>query len=219
MEQSKKVISLASLDKAEYNDGANLAFQNANNLLEIAKFCSKKRFDGNGAALLVTALEELSKAAYLKIKSHNPHIVIKELERLFKNHKIKHQTIIFLYTKSLTNSIKSRPIEEQNSAAFVAIVGLMIIGVLLAKNNQTVDLEKVRQQGYYVDFTGDENYWKSPVQLISSEVFKDYIVLTESVFENVKKDLFEGELTDIHSRQYITELGDKDVYFRKTYNF
>ena len=216
---AKKKNSLLNLKKTQYQEGAELALENAESLLEIAKTCHQKGFNGNGASILITSLEELSKSAYLKIKAHNPHIVIKELESFFKDHKIKHQAIIKLYSKTIINNINALPEEKQNSAGLVVIGTFLILAFVASKAEQPInfDLEKVRQRGYYVNFDEAKSYWRSPKDLIPSESFSAYISVVESIFENVKKDLFNGSLTDIHTKKYIDELQDENVYFRKTY--
>lgn len=207
--------SILKLKKVQYNEGANLTLQNAENLFEIAKLCNQKGFAGNGASILITSLEELAKAAYLKIKAHNPHIVVKELEGFFKNHKVKHGAIVQLYIKIF----KKLPQQQQEAFGLAILFGILYIFYIVLKTNQSVafDLETIRQRGYYVNFIEDENRWKAPKDLVSSEDFPQFIELAENLFENVKKDLFEGKLTDEHTKQYIQELDDENVYFRNTY--
>jgi len=81
--------SITRLSKKDFQKGADLALENAENLLKIAKSAHQMGIHGNGTSILITSLEELSKAAYLKIKAQNPQIVIKELENFFKKHKVK----------------------------------------------------------------------------------------------------------------------------------
>lgn len=215
----KQKNPLLNLKKIQFQEGADLALENAENLLVIAKTCHHNGFNGNGTSILITSLEELSKAAYLKIKAHNPHVVITELESFFKDHKVKHQAIIRLYTKSLTNNIKTLPEAQQNNAAFVVIGTFLVLAFIIAKNGHSLklDLEEVRQQGYYVNFVDGESCWHSPKDFIDSESFENFIEIVDHIFENVKKDLFNGKLTDVNTKQYIDELSDENVYFRKTY--
>ncbi len=216
MEKKTKAKSkLLNLKKIQYNEGADLTLENAENLFEIAKLCNQKGFAGNGASILITSLEELAKAAYLKIKAHNPHIVVKELEGFFKYHKVKHGAIIQLYTKIF----KKLPQQQQEAFGVTILIGIFYIAYFSWKTKQSIalDLETLRQRGYYVNFIEDENRWKAPKDLVSSEDFPQFIGLAEKLFENVKKDLFEGKLTDEHTRQYIQDLDDENVYFQRSY--
>jgi AbiV family abortive infection protein len=215
----KKKNTLLNLKKSQYHEGADLALENACNLLEIARKCDQKDLWGNGSSILITSLEELSKAAYLKIKAHNPHVVTRELDSFFKNHKVKHEAIVRLYTKTITNSLNSLPDDQMLPATFGFIATVVILVYVSAKNGQSthIDFEKTRQQGYYVNFIDAETCWHAPKHLITKEEFLDYIDIVDNIFDNVKKDLFGSELTDIHIKQYIEGLSDKNVYFRKTY--
>lgn len=215
----KKKNPLLNLKKTQYKEGAKLALENAENLFEIAKTCHQKGFNGNGTSILITSLEELSKASYLQIKAHNPHVVITELDDFFKNHKVKHKAIIRLYTKSITNNIKTLPEEKHNNAAFAVIASIIVLVYVAIETKQTLtlDLEKIRQKGYYVNFVDGEPCWHSPEDFIDSESFENVIEIVRLIFENVKKDLFNGKLTDFHTKEYIEELSDENVYFRKTY--
>jgi AbiV family abortive infection protein len=217
---TKKKHTLLNLKKTQYKAGADLALENAENLLKIAKSAHQMGIHGNGTSILITSLEELSKAAYLKIKAQNPHVVIKELENFFKKHKVKHDAIVRLYSKSILNNIKELPEEQQNNAAFVVLGVFIVLVFITAKNGHSIelDLEKIRQQGYYVNFVDSESFWHSPIDFIDSDGFSDLIEIVDHIFENVKKDLFNGNLTDINTKQYIDELSDENVYFRKTYN-
>lgn len=215
MSEDKQKKSLSNLKKTQYDEGAYLTLQNAENLFEIAKLCNQKGFAGNGASILITSLEELAKAAYLKIKAHNPHIVVKELEGFFKYHKVKHGAIAQLYIKIF----KKLPQQQQEAFGLAILFGIFYIAYASWKTKQSValDLETIRQRGYYVNFIEDENRWKAPKDLVSSEDFPRFIELAEKLFKNVKKDLFEGKLTDEHTKQYIQDLDDENVYFQRNY--
>lgn len=211
----KQKNPLLNLKKIQFQEGADLALENAENLLKIAKSCHQMGLSGNGTSILITSLEELSKASYLKIKEQNPEIVVKELEGFFRSHKVKHQAIIRLYTKSVTNNLKALPKEHQCVGGFVIIGVLLVLAVIAEKNGFSLklDLEKIRQRGYYVNFKNDETRWLSPKDLIGPDGFGDFIEIVEHVFTNVKKDLFHGQLTDINTKEYINELGDENVFF------
>lgn len=219
MKEKKTKIKnqLLNLKKSQYKEGADLILENAENLLDIAKTCHQKGLSGNGTSILITSLEELSKAAYLKIKAHNPHVVIKELENFFNDHKVKHKAIIRLVAKSISDNFKNKSDEDKDKLGLVIFIGIAITLFIAYNNEHTFNLEKIRQKGYYVDFNYDKSCWQSPKELITSESFSKYISIVENIFCNVKKDLFAGELTDVNTKQFIADLYDDNVYFRKTY--
>lgn len=210
----EKQPSIFKLNKKQYQEGATLTLQNAENLFEIAKSCHEKGFHGNGASILITALEELSKATYLQIKAHYPQIVITDLESYFYKHTVKHKAIMRLSFKSFIENIRNR-IERKEQLIIFGLVAIIIL-VFIKENTISIqDIEKMRQSGYYVNFIKDEICWESPTDLISCDEFSDLLDFADSIFKDIKQGIFQKELTEIQMRQFIESLGDKDLYFKE----
>ena len=215
-----KKRSITILKKREYEEGSNLALENAENLLEIARHCAEKGYNGNGAAILITSIEELAKAAYLKIKAHEPAVKVNELDKFFRSHGVKHKVALGLALKLIVDvNVRTIPKENQMGAAIGVLIVLGFMAYFTIMGGYDMDLEKIRQKGYYVNFIGDEKCWESPKNLIKTEDLTKYIRMVEGVFVNVKKDLFQDQLTSINLKKYIEYLGDENVYFKKNFKF
>lgn len=217
----KKTRSITSLKKNEYETGAHLALNNAENLFELAQHAYSNGVNGSSVSLMITSLEELAKSAYLMIKAHHPNIIMKELDAFFWSHRIKHEVIVRLFNKLVLGNLSELPEEEQDNAALLVGISYLVIGFMLSSKGISIDIEGIRKRGYYVNFDreGGEEVWKSPHNLVDSVALSQYLEIGENIFKSVKKDLFSGKLSDVHTKKYLDELCDENVYFRKTYKF
>jgi AbiV family abortive infection protein len=213
-------IPIHNLTKKDYQKGAILSLENAENLFDLANTCAKLNIPGNGLSILITSLEELAKSAYLKIKSTDPNkIVIRDIEKFFYKHEIKHLAIARLFTKLLTDNIKSKPKKEQEKLTLVIVSVFMILGYLKAINPNIKQngFEYYRKRGFYVELDKDTKEWNTPMNLINNKSFDDYLNIANQLFRSVKSDLFDSNLTDACTREYIEKLLDENVYFRASY--
>ena len=217
-EPKKSQKSIYKLKKLQYEEGAILALQNSENLFQTAQYCLDKGLSGNGLSILITSMEELAKAAYLKLKAHDPELVIQELDDLFKSHQTKHIVSVRLFFQVINRRYKSLPKEKRESFGLVIIVftGVLIYYRAISESPK-ISFEEARQKGYYVSYDQKDDKWQAPQTYYEIDSLMSYLQLAKSILDSVKEDLFSKKLTFHEVDEYIKILGDENVWFRKRY--
>lgn len=168
-----------------------------------------------GAAQLVFVLEELSKAAYLRLKALNPHICIANLEEYFHKHDVKHVAVsrmvsVLEASESPTSPEPDKPLsndEKFGRIALIALIVLVVVFVLVrqkeARRQEGLDEEpehwlenfrqfheQIRQAGLYVEFDESTRTWVRPDDTIDEQTFEMVLKQAQDSLLAVKKHLF-----------------------------
>ena len=228
--KTEKEKTLYKLSKKEYQNGATLTFENAKNLLEVAKKASEIDKFGVATSLLVIAAEELAKASILKIKAIHPLINIKNLSSYFHSHKVKHESIanIFFASNDYMNETKqkstktSKELNENKDTDIdfwiVIIIITIIIGVIyfFTKHIKTVNdskdlLEDMRKSGFYVEFNQEKQKWEVPKENFDKEKYNEFSNIINEVFETIEKTLFGDKIHKNNIIEFADKLSDKAI--------
>lgn len=215
-EPKKSQKSIYKLKKLQYEEGAILALQNSENLFQIAQYCLETGLFGNGLAILITSMEELAKAAYLKLKAHDPELVIQELDDLFKSHQTKHIVSVRLFLPVIYDRFNSVPEENRKNFALLLIIAAGVIMFFWPKGKK-ISFEEIRQKGYYMSYDHKNESWQAPQNSSDSASLDIYMKIARSIFRSVKNDLFSKKLSFHELDDYIKKLGEENLTFNKRY--
>ena len=151
-----------------YKDGYKLAFENANSLFKIASLSAKENEFGIACSLSILAAEESIKAIYLIFKYFDDKTEVADFDKIFKNHKTKHEyfpetssyfqsAVEIFYTKEgLYNYIMdmiNRLIPESKRQAFLdeykigfdCLKEVQLLDSLDFKFDSKIDIEKEKE--------------------------------------------------------------------------
>lgn len=230
---------LHRLKKAEYEQGAHAALENAEEFMALAVFCQERAMFAKGAAHLVFVLEELSKAAILRLKALNPHICVANLEDYFHKHDVKHDGVSRMV--AVLDARESTPTPEQSTPlsdgekfgriVLVAVVVLVVIFMLAkrkeARRREGLDddaehwlgnfrqfHEQVRQAGLYVEFDESTRTWVKPSDTIDESVFNVVLDQARDSLAAVKKHLFSPTASAEWALAIADALADENILTR-----
>lgn len=224
--------NVKKLSKKQYYIGSSIALLNAEDHLSISKTVAEKGSFGFAVSHLILALEELAKASVLKLTSFKRNIHIKNLNKYFKEHGIKHATIIRLYLLSKSNGkpdnvdntlskellngvngVAESKIDDNTKAILIFIV---IILAFVAENiNKNLGkmkvFDKMRNEGFYVDYEEYSDSWKSPRATYDREKYDSLLKEVEPLFVYLKS-LFFSDSVDIDKiNDIISKLQDENI--------
>jgi AbiV family abortive infection protein len=215
-EPKKTQKSIFKLKKAQYEEGAILALQNSENLFQITQYCLETGLFGNGLSILITSMEELAKAAYLKLKAHDTELVIQELDDLFKSHKTKHVVSVRLFLPVIYDRFNSMPEQNRKNFALFLIISTVVVMLFWTKGKK-LSFEEIRQKGYYMNYDDKNESWHAPQNYSDSASLDIYLKIAHSIFKTVKNDLFSKKLSFHELDAYVKKLGDENLTFNKRY--
>ena len=237
--QRYKTGLLHRLKKVEYEPGAQAAFSNAEEFMVLAEFSHQKGLFAKGAAHLVFALEELSKAAYLRLKALNPHICIANLKDYFHKHQVKHDGMSRLIavlddTESATAAEPDEPLSDGEKFGRIVLIAVIVLVVvfMLAKRKEAHRREgldddakhwlgnfrqfheQVRQAGLYVEFDEPTRTWVKPSDAIDESVFKLVLKQAQDSLYAVRKHFFSPDASAEWALAVADALADENILTR-----
>jgi len=195
------MTSINNLKKIEYLNGANLALENAKAHLDVANLSAKSKHYGIASSLLILSIEELAKACALRLKSINNNIPVNNLEKYFKNHKIKQKSIIQIFYSSLGFSIEKGEIKIEKKEAYV-IVFVIIIAIIYSytNKNKTInpksEYDKIKESGFYFSYCEVNRKWISPQENYDIKNFKPFKESIDDLFEIIELNLFGDKINE-----------------------
>ena len=125
------------LSQEEYLQGANSTLNNAENILKFLKYppSSEENFSIK-ISLMISSLEELSKAMVLKIKAVDKNISIHKFDAFFYNHLTKHTATHFFGLWALVKSLEDLSVSKEFEKKFnkfiesLPLTGIAVLGLL-----------------------------------------------------------------------------------------
>lgn len=227
------------LKKAEYEQGAHAALENAEEFMALAVFCQEREMFAKGAAHLIFVLEELAKAAILRLKALNPHICVANLEDYFHKHDVKHEGVSRMVAVLDANESPTTPEpgeslsdgEKFGRIVLVAVIVLVVVFLLAkrkeARRREGLDddaehwlgnfrqfHEQVRQAGLYVEFDEPTRTWLKPSDAIDESVFKMVLKQAQDSLLAVKKHLFSPTASAEWALAIADALSDENILTR-----
>jgi AbiV family abortive infection protein len=173
---------------------------------------------GIATSLCVIAMEELSKSVILELRAINNSIPIKNFEKYFTRHDIKHMAGISLFStieSKLENSKIDFDFKKDSDYALAILVLLAVLIVWVNKNEKTsskknektyFDLKK--ESGFYVDYNKQSRQWTSPSSDHKKEEFEGLYHLVIDFSEKTKKWIFNGKLEKEKLIEFLYSLDD-----------
>jgi len=216
-----KMTQVNNLTKERYKQGYELVLENAETHLFIASKIAETSNYGIAISHLVLSLEELAKAAKLKIKSIDNSIEIKNLNEYFYKHFTKHKAIYKLYFASLPDTKKENASKKssQKSNDFLIIIALFILFIFVPDFvndlNNLFDLNKIRNDGFYVDFDDKNNEWRTPSNVHNEQKYNAIKDLTDQIFDSLKRTLFADKINIGNIHAFIEKLSDENILMKK----
>lgn len=230
---------LHRLKKAEYEQGAHAALENAEEFMTLAVFCQERAMFAKGAAHLVFVLEELAKAAILRLKALNPHICVANLEDYFHKHDVKHDGVsrmvaVLDASESTTPPEPGEPLSDGEKFGRIVLVAVVVLVVvfMLAKRKEARRREgfdddaehwlgnfrqfheQVRQAGLYVEFDEPTRTWVKPSDAIDESVFQMVLKQAQASLAVVKKHLFSPTASAEWALVVADALADENILTR-----
>lgn len=224
--------NIKNLTQEEYSKGADLALQNAKDILVVSTEASKINKFACGKSLLIQSLEELTKASVLKIKSIDKNIKITNLHKYFKNHSLKHDAIDKIIESSgsiLYKSENANQEQNKNDRFFwIAFIGFaLIIGLYISllkekkyqnstTNNKKSEskinsLEKMRLLGFYLDYDPKSKKWLIPKNSTSENDFNEFNIYVLTLFGIIENSLFSNKIDKKNILDFIQKLQDNGI--------
>ena len=166
---NKSNYPLSRLSSEEFEEGAKIALKNSFEKFEVSKMIYNKA-PATSVSILITSLEELAKALYLKVLSHDPKkVYIEQLEKIFYKHERKHEAIGAMYSGLILRKNAHRSAKE--IAIMLVGIGVLFAGLLIYKSvkdmkkripgNGERNLEFARKRGLYLDLDKETGEWIS----------------------------------------------------------
>ncbi|MGF7138316.1 AbiV family abortive infection protein [Roseimarinus sediminis] len=208
---------ITQLKKNEYRQGALLALENFESLLKISEKAAEINNFGAASSLSVLAMEELSKSVVLQLKSINNLIPIKDLDKYFWNHEIKHNAGLDLYFK--LESLEKKDEDAPKSLIVMAIAAIALIIILYNKRKNGEENKKkeksyfntIKESGFYVGYDELGRKWVSPQDVHNQESYNDFFELINNFAEKVKNWIFNGKINSDNIIGFIQKLDDNII--------
>lgn len=219
-----KMTQVNNLTKERYKQGYELVLENAETHLFIASKIAETSNYGIAISHLILSLEELAKAAKLKIKSIDNSIEIKNLNEYFYKHYTKHKAIFRLYFASLPDTIKenaSKKSSQKSNDFLVGIIILLIILYILVSDHfvtirkNLFNLNKIRNDGFYVNFDEKNKEWQTPSNVYNEQRYNEIKDFTDQIFDSLKRTLFADKINTRNIHAFIEKLSDENILMKK----
>jgi hypothetical protein len=217
-----KMTQVNNLTKERYKQGYELVLENAETHLFIASKIAETSNYGIAISHLILSMEELAKAALLKIKSIDDSIEIKNLNKYFHNHFIKQEAMFKLYFASLSDTIKENASKKSSKKSndSLEVIIILLIGLFLFKDhlndlNNLFNLNKIRNDGFYVAFDDKNNEWQTPSNVYNEQRYNEIKDFTDQVFDLLKRTLFADKINTGDIYALIEKLSDENILMNK----
>lgn len=215
------MTSIYKLKKSEYREGAKLAFENFEDLLQVSEKAAQIGKLGAASSLCVLALEELSKSVILELRAINNSIPIKNLEKYFTSHEPKQKAGISLFI-TLQSNFEDNEVNEDidiDSDFALAIIGILVLLILAVNNNDKVESKRkeksffdtLKESGFYVSYDEKSRQWISPRAEHNQERFDSIFQLTTDFAEKIKNWIFNGNLNKENLLEFLYSLDDEII--------
>ena len=167
-----------SLKEQELLEGAKVTYQNAVKHLKAYSVLKKedKDFNGFSNTHLIASIEELTKCVLMFLRAKDrKYMNNKDFNQLFRSHSLKHES----YYKLISNTFSEIVFELDDKSQVVYGIGALSYFLLkiMGLETKAIDeafgskkLEKIRLQGFYVDYSQDTSNWISPCEQKSFQV-------------------------------------------------
>ena len=199
------MTSIYKLKQSEYYKGSLMAFENFESLMQIAEKAGEIDNYGAASSLCILAIEELTKSVVLRLKSINNSIPVKDLDKYFWNHEIKHNVGLELYFKIISTFENNDKLTYHKDSKWHLIIVVVLISIIIllyieqkdknTKNKKDESsFDSIKKSGFYVDYDMDTKQWKSPKNEHSRESYNDLFELSMDFAEMVKKWIFNNNL-------------------------
>lgn len=194
-----------------YYEGFELAVANAKNHVAIAELIVKNKLGyGVAASHLILAAEEAIKAWLTFFKYFDPDIKVKDYDKLFKDHGIKHERIINVeryrafilklvkFTQAALKQIENKPPAEEEAEG--AVMGFFMdffqLLIDIGEGNTQLEYNKEwwaqantnRNNGFYVGLNEGNAKWHNPGSVKKSDYIKAKTIVSELLDELFKID-------------------------------
>jgi len=218
-----------NLTKERYKQGYELVLENAETHLFIASKIAETSNYGIAISHLILSLEELAKAAKLKIKSIDNSIKIKNLNEHFYKHAVKHVAIFKLYFASqpVKENAPEKTSKNSNGGLLLITAILLVILFMLDSDHFQNDLKKLfnlknpfdlnttRNAGFYVDFDERHNEWQTPSNVYNEQTYNAIRNFTVQIFDSLKNTLFADKINNKNINEFIEKLSDENILMNK----
>ncbi|MBU1012065.1 MAG: AbiV family abortive infection protein [Bacteroidetes bacterium] len=212
------MISIYKLKKSEYKEGAKLAFENFEDLLNVSEKAAQIGKLGTATSLCILSIEELAKSVILELLAINNSIPIKNLEKYFTSHEQKHLAAISLFF-NLKSTFETNQTKQDNEMDSDFILVIIILIVLLAlsidnkaklknKRKEKSFLDTFKESGFYVEFNTDSRQWISPKMEHNQERFESLFQLTSEFATSIKNWIINGKLSKENLLKFLHSLDD-----------
>lgn len=213
--QKQTNYPLSKRTSEDFAVGAAKTLVNAQEKFEVAKMIYEKH-PATSVSILITSLEELAKALYLKVLSRDPKkVYIVQLEKIFYKHERKHEAIGTMFGAYIIR--KNKEVPSTALATMLGLLGVIIVGALSqmkrTPGNGIRNLEFVRKRGLYLDLDKETGEWISPQDYISSEDLLEWLKLSETFFDDVQTSYFSDSEKPLE--ELIESLYDETVQLKK----
>lgn len=217
------MVPVTKLKQSEYRIGAKLAFENFESLLEISAKAADIENFGIASSLCVLAMEELTKSVILQLKSINNSIPIRDLDKYFWNHEIKHNAGLDLYLKIGSsygnNNEELNP--DDNSKSHVAVVVVLIALLLVlyvSQKEKKIEKKKdksyfdtIKETGFYLGYDEEARQWKNPKFEHNQKSYSELFELTNDFADKVKNWIFNNNLNRQNIIDFASALDDNVI--------
>ncbi len=212
---------ITKLKQSEYREGAKLAFENFEDLIELSDKAALIGNYGAASSLCVLALEELSKSVILQFKAINNSIPIKNLEKYFTSHETKQNTGISLFVTMQSRYRNDDEIlSKENSPNPANVIAIAVIALLITwalnkeketnKNNKS-HFDSIKESGFYVGYDETSRKWISPKSEHDKESFNELSQLIREFAEDAKNWIFNGNLNNENIIDFLNSLDDEII--------
>lgn len=218
------------LNQRDYEEGALLALENAKGHFRVAEKSAEIDQFGIAVSLLVTASEELAKASVLKIKSLDRSIEIKNLDKYFKKHLVKHHSILSILSATIEHSLefedskaeKHSQSTENNLPDFNKLLPLTIIVIVAIlqinfnnedskKKDDPSDFETMRKDGLFFGFDPQSKQWKVPKSKFDRADYEDLNENLSFTILTIENSLFGDKINQEDLKKFANKLVEEGI--------
>jgi len=226
-----KMTQVNNLTKERYKQGYELVLENAETHLFIASKIAETSNYGIAISHLILSLEELAKAAELKIKSIDNSIEIRNLNKYFYDHSTKHKAIFKLYFATISDTTKENASKKssKNSNGGLLLTAILLVILLFMLDSDyfqndlkelfnlknPFDLNTTRNAGFYVDFDEKHNEWQTPSNIYNEQTYNTIRNFTIQIFDSLKNSLFANKINNKKIHAFIEMLSDENILMKK----
>lgn len=208
---------LFKLKKKEYEEGANLAENNAIAHLDASFVLSENKLYSFAVTHCILCVEELTKASVLKLKAIDNKINIPDFDKYFHSHNTKHQSIFKLLGATINLNKSNEEIKKHNEIfmwIIIAVAGIILYKKVVSKDEKEgIDdplahinsIESLRLSSIYVELLENRN-WHSPQISFSQEFCKEIQEFTVQIFNELSVTLFDKKVDRTNINRFLEQL-------------